>query len=67
MLIAIRSGHRPATPISRVAAALPDVPHPHRKQHRRVGAAAIISAVAGLVAVLIGSAAVLMRAKRRRS
>jgi hypothetical protein len=67
MLIAIRSGHRPATPISRVAAALPDVPHPHRKQHRRVGAAAIISAVAVLVAVLIGSAAVLMRAKRRRS
>jgi hypothetical protein len=67
MLIAIPSLHRPATPISRVAAALPDLPHPHRKRHRRMGTAAIISAVAGLVAVLIGTTAVLMRAKRRRS
>jgi hypothetical protein len=67
MLTAIRSGQRPATPISRVAAALPDLPHLHRQRHRRVGAAAIISALAVLVAVLIGTAAVLMRAKRRRS
>jgi hypothetical protein len=66
MLTAIRSGQRPATPISRVAAALPDLPHLHRQRHRRVGAA-IISALAVLVAVLIGTAAVLMRAKRRRS
>jgi hypothetical protein len=50
MLTAIRSGQRPATPISRVAAALPDLPHLHRQRHRRVGAAAIISALAVLVA-----------------
>jgi predicted benzoate:H+ symporter BenE len=67
MLIATRSGHRSATPISRVTAALPDLPHPHRKRQRRVGAAPIMGAVAVLVAVLTGTAAVLMRAKRRRS
>jgi hypothetical protein len=63
MLSAIRSSHRPKTPITRVTDALLAVPHPHRKRHRHVGAAAIVSAVAGLVAVLVGTAAVIFRDK----
>jgi hypothetical protein len=55
---AIRSSHRPKTLLHRVTAALPDLPHP-----RRVGAATIVSAVTGLVAVLIGIAAVIFRDK----
>jgi len=53
MFSAIRALHRPTTPIARVTAALPDVPHVHRKRRRRVRAAAIMRAVAGLVAVLV--------------
>jgi hypothetical protein len=85
MFSAIRSSHRPTTLITRVTAALPDLPHrssrrptmlitrvtaavpdlrhPRGKRHRRVGAVAIVSAVAGLVAVLIGTAAVIFRKK----
>jgi|ERR1700756_1400036 hypothetical protein len=63
MLSAIRSTHRPATPITRVVAALPDLPHLHRKRHRRRGAAAIVTAVAGLLVVLISTAAVIFRDK----
>jgi hypothetical protein len=63
MLSAIRSRHRPTTPITRVTAALPDLPHPHFKRHRRVGTAAILRAVVGLMAVLIGTAAVVLRNK----
>jgi hypothetical protein len=61
MFSAIRSLHRPTTPIARVTAALPDLPRLHRKRRRRVGAAAIVRAVAGLVAVLIE------RKRRRRA
>lgn len=61
MLSSIRSAHRSTTPITRVASALPALPHPHRKRRRRVGAAAILRAVAGLVAVLVGTAAVMFR------
>jgi hypothetical protein len=53
MFSAIRSLHRPTTPIARVTAALPDLPHVHSKRRRRVAAAAIVRAVAGLVAVLV--------------
>jgi hypothetical protein len=61
MFSAIRSLHRPTTPIARVTAALPDLPHVHRKRRRGAGAAAIVRAVAGLVAVLIE------RKRRRRA
>jgi hypothetical protein len=95
MFSAIRSSHRPTTPIARVTAALPDLPHRHRKRQRRVGAssaivravgtcvtaalpdrpqpqrqrrrrvgaAAIVRAGAGLLAVLIGTAASRLRDK----
>jgi hypothetical protein len=69
MFSAIRSLHRPTTPIARMTAALPDLPRLHRKRRRRGGAAAIVRAVAGLVAILIerkrrrrASAAAIMRA-----
>jgi hypothetical protein len=67
MFTALRSSHRP-TPIARVTATLPALPHPHKKRHRHAGAAAIVSAIAvsavvGLVAVLIGTAAVMSRDK----
>jgi hypothetical protein len=65
MLSAVRSSHRPTPLITRVTAALPDLPHPHRKPQRHVGAA-IVKAVAGLAAVLI-AAAVIFRDKLRRS
>jgi hypothetical protein len=58
-----RSSHWGTSLISRVTAALRDLPHPHRKRHRRVGAAAMVRAVAGLVGVLIGTAAVIFRGK----
>jgi hypothetical protein len=63
MFSAIRSLHRPTTPIARVTAALRDLPHVHRKRRGRVGAAAILRAVAGVVAVLIGTAAFILRDK----
>ena len=63
MFSAIRSSRRPATPLTRVTAALPGLPHSRRKAHRRVGPAAIVRAVAGLVVVLIGTAAVIFRDK----
>jgi hypothetical protein len=63
MFSASRSSHRPTTLMHRATAALPDLPRPYRKQHRRVGAAAIVRAVAGLVVVLIGTAAVIFRGK----
>jgi hypothetical protein len=63
MFSAIRSSPRPTTPINRVTALLPDLPHLHRKRHRRMGGTAIVSAVAGLAVVLIGTAAVIFRAK----
>lgn len=63
MFSAIRSSHRPATPLTRVTAALRGLPHSHRKGHRRVGAAVIARAVAGLVVVLIGTGAVIFRDK----
>jgi hypothetical protein len=63
MFGAIRSSHGPATPITRVTDALPALPHRHRKRHRHVGATAIVSAVAGLLVVLIGTAAVMSRDK----
>jgi hypothetical protein len=66
MLSGIRTSHRQAMPITRVTAALPDhLPHPHRKRRRRVGSAAIMRAAAGLTAVLIGTAAVILRDKLR--
>jgi hypothetical protein len=48
MFGAIRSWHRPTTLITRVTAGLPALAHPHRKRRRRVGAAAIVRATAGL-------------------
>jgi hypothetical protein len=63
MFSAIRSSHRRTTPITRATAALLAVPHPHRKRHLHVGTPAIVRAVAGLVAVLIGTAAVIFRDK----
>jgi hypothetical protein len=59
-----RSSHRPTMLITRVTAALPDLPHPHRKRRRRVGTAAIVSAVAGLMGVLVATAALISRKKR---
>jgi hypothetical protein len=62
MSTAIRSMHRPpATPITRFTAALPDLPHPHTRQQRRVGATAIARAVAALMVVLVGAVAVRSR------
>ncbi|MCW3015219.1 MAG: hypothetical protein JWO02_2311 [Solirubrobacterales bacterium] len=62
MFTSIRSSQRPATPITRVTAALPALPHalphPHRKRRSHVGATAIVSAVAALAAVLVATAAV---------
>jgi hypothetical protein len=66
MFSAIRSSHRSASLITRVTGALPHLPRPQRKRNRRVGAAAIVSAVAALVALLIGIAAVMFRARGRR-
>ena len=63
MLSAIRSSHRPATLITRVTALLADLPYPHRKRNRRVGAATFERAVAALVAMLIGAAAFMFRGK----
>jgi hypothetical protein len=63
MFGAIRSPHRRTTLMHRVTDALPDLPHAHRKRHRRMGAAAIVGAVAGLVVVIIGTAAVIFRKK----
>ena len=62
-------GHRPATPLTRATAALPDlhhmhVPHPHlHRQRRRFGTAAVVRAVAGLLAVLVGTGGVILREK----
>jgi hypothetical protein len=61
MFSAIRSSHRPATPIARLTAALPDLPHHHKKRHLPVGADPIVRA--GLVAVPIGATAVIFRDK----
>jgi hypothetical protein len=47
--------------MTRVTAALPALPGPHRKRRRRVATAPIVSAAAGLVAVLVGIAAVVFR------
>jgi hypothetical protein len=63
MFSVIRSSRRPATPLTRVTAALPGLRHSHQKAHRRVGPAAITRAVAGLVVVLIGTAVVIFRDK----
>ena len=63
MLSAIRPSHRHMTPMTRVTDALPDLPHPHLKRHRRVGAAVITRAVVGLLALLIGTAVVILRNK----
>jgi hypothetical protein len=63
MWSAIRSTRRPTTLVTRVSAALPDLPRPHRKRHRRMGAAAIVKAVGGLLVVLIVTAAVIFRDK----
>jgi hypothetical protein len=57
----IRSMHQPTTPVARLTAALPAVPHPHRQRHRRGGAAAVVMPAAGLGAVLIGTGAVIFR------
>jgi hypothetical protein len=46
-----------------VTAALPDLPDAHPTRHRRVGAVGIMRAAAGLVAVLIGTAALALREK----
>jgi hypothetical protein len=63
--------HRPATPLSRATAALPDlhhmhvhVPHPHlHRRQRRFGTTTMMRAVAGLVAVLVGTGGVILREK----
>jgi hypothetical protein len=61
MFSAIRSSHRPATPIARLTAALPDRAHAHKRRHLPVGADPIVRA--GLVAVPIGATAVIFRDK----
>jgi hypothetical protein len=61
MFSAIRSTHRPTTPVARLTAALPAVPHSHKKRHLPEGAAPIVRA--GLVAVPIGATAVIFRHK----
>jgi hypothetical protein len=47
--------------MSRVIAALPHLPLPHTKRHRRMSAGAIVRPLAGLMVLLIGTAAVVMR------
>jgi hypothetical protein len=59
---AIRPSKRPTSLVTRVTAGLPDMPH-YRKRQSRPGAAVIATAVAGLVAVLMGVAAVIFRDK----
>jgi hypothetical protein len=61
MFSAIRASHRPATPIARLSAALPALPHAHKKRHLPVGADPIVRA--GLVALPIGATAVIFRDK----
>jgi hypothetical protein len=61
MLRAIRSSQRPTTLMTRVTAALPTLPGPHKKRRRRLATAPIVSAAAGLVAVLVAIAAVVFR------
>jgi hypothetical protein len=63
MLRAIRSSQRPTTLMTRVTAALPALPGPHRKRRRRVATAPIVGAAAGLVVVLVGIAAVVFRSR----
>jgi hypothetical protein len=62
MFSAIRTSKRRMPLMTRVTAALPDLPH-DRKRRRRPSAAVIVSAVAAVVAVLIGVAAVIFRDK----
>jgi hypothetical protein len=61
MLRAIRSPQRPTTLMTRVTAALPALPGPHKKRRRRVTTAPVVSAAAGLVVVLVGIAALVFR------
>ncbi|MEA2303116.1 MAG: hypothetical protein QOH43_396 [Solirubrobacteraceae bacterium] len=63
MLTEIRPWHRSTAPMSRVIAALPHLPLPHTKRHRRMSAGAIVRPLAGLMVLLIGTAAVVMRDK----
>jgi hypothetical protein len=60
MLSAIRSSHRSPTPSARLKAALPALPHPH-KRRRPIAADPIVRV--GLVAVPIGATAVIFRDK----
>jgi hypothetical protein len=57
--------HRHATPLSRAVHAMPAVPHPHvpHRKRSRFGTGAVVRAVAGLVAVLIGTGGVILREK----
>jgi predicted benzoate:H+ symporter BenE len=63
MFSAIQPWHRPTTPMTRMSAAMADLPLPHRKRHRRMGPAAMVSGFAGLVVALMGAAAVIFRDK----
>jgi hypothetical protein len=62
MLSAIRPTHRP-TPIGRVTAALPALPHPHRRRQRHMDAAALVRPGLGVMLVGGTTAAVIYRDK----
>jgi hypothetical protein len=61
MLSAIQSLRRPTTPIARLAAELPDLPHPHKKRQLPAGVVQLV--IAGLVALPIFATAVIFRHK----
>jgi hypothetical protein len=61
MFSAIRPSHRRATPIARLVAALPAVPHRHKKRGLHMGTGAILRPI--LAALLIGISAVIFRDK----
>jgi hypothetical protein len=63
MFSAIQPWHRSTTPMTRMSAAMADLPLPHRRRHRRVGPAAMASGLAGLVVALMGAVAVIFRDK----
>jgi hypothetical protein len=63
MFSSIRSSRRSATPIARLSAALPELPHSRNSNRWHVPEAATPIVRAGLVAVPIGATAVIFRDK----
>jgi hypothetical protein len=61
MLTAIRPSRRRKTPLARLTAALPAVPHRHRRRHLHAASGAIVGPV--VLALIIGVTAVIFRDK----